>query len=273
MTKTEQLGQYPTPVWVAEALVEQYFSDLGAGDLVLEPSCGPGSFLEAIPATVPALGVEIDPELAETARRNTGREVITGDFTHVGLAIRPTAVIGNPPFRTRIIDRFLERAHGMLPEGGRVGFVLPAYCFQTASRVAGYARQWGIEQTMLPRNIYPGLQCPLCFAIFSKDRRRALVGFALYRETDAVKRLPADYQRLFAEPGQGSVWARVIEQALVELGGEGNLQAIYERIEGARPTPNPFWREQVRKVARRHFPRSAPGCYRLHRREESQTAA
>lgn len=81
---------------------------------------------------------------------------------------------------------------------------LAAY-FQTASRVERYASRWGMEQTLIPRNIFPDLHCPLCFSIFSKDRRRTLVGFALYHEAAAVQKLPERYRRVLSEPGQGSV--------------------------------------------------------------------
>ena len=45
---------------------------LSSSDLVVEPSCGAGAFLKAIPDEVPVVGVKIDPELAEIARQNTG---------------------------------------------------------------------------------------------------------------------------------------------------------------------------------------------------------
>src|SRR3546814_14682276 len=69
-----------TPLYAAERLVERHFPDLGAKDLVLEPSCGIGAFLRAIPATTSAIGVEIDPERAAIARQRSGRPVIPGDF-------------------------------------------------------------------------------------------------------------------------------------------------------------------------------------------------
>lgn len=61
------LCQFNTPVWVAQALVERHFPKLGTDDLVLEPSCGIGAFLQAIPAEVRAVGVEIDEALAHRA--------------------------------------------------------------------------------------------------------------------------------------------------------------------------------------------------------------
>lgn len=121
------LGQYPTPIWVAEHLVERYFPDLDNNDCVLEPTCGPGHFLQTIPVQVPAFGIEIDPTLTELARRRTGREIICGDALTIDPAIRPTVLVGNPPFQSEFIDRLLERAHEWLPAGGRAGFILPAY--------------------------------------------------------------------------------------------------------------------------------------------------
>ena len=260
------LGQYPTPVWVAEALVERHFHDLDSGDVVIEPSCGPGAFLSALPDGVPAIGVEIDAAVAEQARENTGRRVVVGDFLTVGLDVRPTAIIGNPPFNLEVIDGFLARAHQMLPEGGRVGFLLPAYAFQTAARVAGYADRWSLMQEMIPRNIFPGLKLPLVFALFSKDRRRTMVGFALYREATDVQRLPDPYREALSA-GSGPVWRRVVETALTRLGGEADVSSLYAEIEGHRPTRTQFWREKVRQTLRRYedqFHAVAPGRYALH---------
>ncbi|CAJ6619852.1 putative adenine-specific DNA methyltransferase [Burkholderia pseudomallei] len=249
--KVRELGQYPTRVWVAEAIVELFFSDLSSEDCVIEPACGPGAFLGAVPPHVPAIGVELDATIAEVARKETGRHVIVGDFRSVPLDHNPTVILGNPPFKLGVIDGFLNRAHAMLPEGGRVGFILPAYAFQTAARVAAYADQWSLEQQFLPRNIYDGLSLPLVFARFSKDRRRTLVGFALYREVADVQKLRAPYREALAA-GHGPVWARVVERALAQLGGEADLAQIYAEIEGKRPTRTQYWREQVRKVVRTH---------------------
>jgi site-specific DNA-methyltransferase (adenine-specific) len=264
MSPQKLLGQYPTPVWVAEALVERHFSNLDQSDCVYEPSCGPGAFLAAIPRKIPAFGVEIDAAIAEEARRNTGRPVITGDFRTVTLDCQPTAIIGNPPFNLKLVDGFLDRAHSLLPEGGRVGFILPTFAFQTASRVSRYSDQWSLAQEMLPRNIYPGLSKPLVFAIFSKDRKRTLVGFALYRETADIQQLPKAYREPMSA-SSGPVWRNVVDLALNKLGGEADLQSIYAEIEGTRPTKTAFWREQIRKTLRAYgewFESVAPGRYR-----------
>lgn len=248
-TKQKRLGQYPTPLWVAEALVERYFSDLDAGDCVVESGCGPGAFLRALPAHVNAIGVDIDPMMAAMARRETGRQVIVGDFATVPLNVRPTAIIGNPPFKMAVIDRFLDRCLNLLPEGGRAGYILPTYAFQTAERVARYSDHWSIMQEMIPRNIYPGLSLPLVFALFSKDRRRTMVGFALYREAADVQRMADPYRRILNDC-PGSMWQAVAAVALERLGGEADLQDIYGEIESHRPTRTKFWREQIRKTLR-----------------------
>jgi hypothetical protein len=60
-------SQYMTPEWAASELVERFFPSLSADDFVLEPTCGRGAFLKAIPDEVPAVGVELDPALAAVA--------------------------------------------------------------------------------------------------------------------------------------------------------------------------------------------------------------
>jgi site-specific DNA-methyltransferase (adenine-specific) len=268
MSRTKELGQYPTHQWAAEAIVESFFPELRAGHVALEPSCGPGAFLAAVPAGVEAIGVDVDPLMAAHARRNTGRRVLVGDFRTIELDFEPTHIIGNPPFNLKLIDGFLDRAHELLPQGGKAGFILPAYAFQTAGRVAGYADRWALSQSMIPRNLFPGLSLPLVFATFCKDRRRTLVGFALYRETAAVQKLPAAYREILAAVG-GPVWARVIRLAVERLGGEADLQDIYREIEGNRPTSTPFWREQIRKAIRT----PASGCAPVGRGRYALAAA
>lgn len=258
------LHQWLTPLWVAEALVERHFAGLGSGDLVLEPSCGHGAFLRALPQGVRALGIEIDPVSAERCRRETGRDVVVGDFRSVDLDLRPTAVLGNPPFDMEVVDAFLDRSHAILPDGGRVGFVLPAYAFQTASRVVRYAERWSLAQEMIPRNVFPGPRLPLVFALFGKDRRRTMVGFALYRETVEVNGMP-EGMREALRAGPGSPWGNAVAAALRALGGEAALGEIYEAVWPKRPTANPHWREKIRQTLNRSgmFRKIGEGTYAL----------
>lgn len=259
------LCQHFTPFWVAEALVERHFGDLDAGDTVLEPSCGTGAFLGAIPAHVQAVGVEIDPLVAERARRATGRRIIEGDFRTVALDLKPTAIIGNPPFRGPLIDQFIARCCELLPEHGRAGFILPAYAFRTSSRVMELLEHWSISQEMLPRSAFSyRMREPLMFALLSKDRRRSLVGFALYSEESDRQQLARPYREAIAK-ATGSAWRAVCRLALERLGGEAGLSQIYAELENNRPGRSTWWREKVRQTLRAYddFAAVETGRYRL----------
>lgn len=265
MKRNTELSQYFTPTWAAELLVKNFFPELNANSRVIEPSCGDGRFLMALPREVQAIGVDIDPSLAEEARRNSGREIVTGDFQTIDLPFRPTAIIGNPPFDSKIIDGFLERGYEEMDYGGKIGFILPVYLFQTASRVVGYSERFSLNQALLPRNMFEQMQKPLMFATFTKERSRNMVGFFLYEETHAVNQLEKRYRLMFVgNQSRASLWGEVVEQALIDLGGEAHLQDIYRVIEGKRPyTGNEFWKHQVRKIVQKTCIRTGPGCWRL----------
>lgn len=253
------LGQYPTPTWAAQAIVNTHLSDLTENDYLVEPSCGPGRFLQAFPDEVRVTGVEIDPELAQMARELTGRHVITGDFTTTELPDRPTVIIGNPPFATKTIEAFLDRAHYLLDRDGRVMFILPAYFFQTARRVVRYSEQWSMTQEMIPRNIYYGLKHPLTFATFRKDQKRMMIGFGLYHEMAYLQSLPKETREAMCDGP--ATWGELVAEAIERMGGEAHLREIYDYVAERRPTPNPHWREQVRKVCQTKARRTARGRY------------
>ncbi|OHU47343.1 DNA methyltransferase [Mycobacteroides chelonae] len=257
--EAERLGQFPTPAWAAAALVREHLPDLDVSDFVLEPTCGPGRFLAAIPAHVQALGVEIDPRLAQQARTLTGRQVIAGDFLSVDIPDTPTVVLGNPPFETRFIEQILDKAHSLLPTDGRVCFVLPAYFFQTARRVTRYSEHWSISQQIVPRNLYRGLKHPLVFAQFKKDQQRMLFGFLLFHELTFLQGLPKPVRE--AMDSGPVTWTSVVREAIGEHGGEASLAQIYEYVSSRRPTSNPAWREQVRKICQQRTRRLARGRY------------
>lgn len=254
------LGQFFTPAWAAEALVAEFFPDLCSSDLVLEPSCGFGSFLQSVPAHVPAIGVEIDPLLAIETARNTGRRVITGDFCSVDLPSGITALIGNPPFELQLFERLLARAAKIVPMEGRAGFVLPAYFFQTHGTVERFRREWAIRQQMLPRTLFPGLSKPLVFALFTRSTSRALFGFCLYDQAVQFDQLAQDAQRILTAVAlRRSSWRALVENVLGGFGGCASLQDIYHAVAPRRPTGNPWWKEQIRKVLQQHFTRTSTG--------------
>lgn len=256
------LDQWMTPDWAAAELVDRYFGDLTMYDQVLEPSCGDGAFLRALPSHVPVVGVEIDPALAAIARVTSGRQVMVGNFLTADISCVPALILGNPPFRNSIVRAFLNRAWNLLPTGGRCAFVLPSYTFQTASAVVDLQERWGIRQDMLPRNLFERLRLPLCFAQFVKERHGRLIGFALYGEAHAVNRLHRRYRALLAA-GERSAWVAVARAALEELGGCADLAAIYREVEGCRPTTNRFWQAKIRQVVQRIAVRVGPGRWAL----------
>lgn len=256
------LSQYMTPFWFAEALVARDFAHLTERDVVLEPTCGTGAFLRAIPAHVPAYGIEIDQALAERCRRETGRPVECGDIRTVQLHMRPTAVIGNPPYEAKLIEQMLGRFRDVLPHDGMVGFLLPAYFLQAAKSVMRYSRLWGIETQLVPRSIYPRLSKPLVWTLFRKGRAGTLVGLAFYEEVTDVAGIPQRFRELLRDC-TGHTWREVVTMALIELGGEASLEALYQRIAPRRPTGNPWWKEKVRQQTQAIAQRTAHGRWRI----------
>jgi adenine-specific DNA-methyltransferase len=267
-TLKKDLHQWFTPSWAAEQIIEQEFSWLPSGARVVEPSCGDAAFLCAMPEILDAYGVEIDPLAAARARAASGRPVILGDFLSVDLSHlgKVQAIIGNPPFQADLIAGFLDRSAQLLADGGRAGFILPAYILQTSSKVERMATKFSISQKMLPRNLFPGLKLPLVFATFTKDRERSLHGFLLYREAQEIRAIEKRWQKevVGARDTRGT-WFGVVQKVLTALGGEADLEQVYRAIQPLRPTSNEHWMAQVRKVVQhpRRFQRTGPARYRL----------
>lgn len=254
------LEQWLTPAWVAEALLERHFADLGPEDLVIEPGCGTGRWMRVLARLFPwtrVLGVEIDARLAEHAR-NAGCEVVVGDYGTVPLPA-PTAIVGNWPFGIKTFERFLERSHRLLPQEGRCGVLTSVHSFQTSSRVLRYAEHWSIETELLPRDMFPNIESGLVFAMFRKERRRRLIGLGLYDETGAARALLAPYRAVTDE--QPTTWRAAVESALERLGGCATLELIY--AETTKPTGNQWWKEKIRQVLQRYAVRLDDGVWGL----------
>ncbi|GAB0154395.1 hypothetical protein MnBA_37950 [Marinobacterium sp. BA1] len=256
-------GQVFTPRWFSDLIIRREYGWLGREHCVVEPTCGTGSFLQAIPSHVSAIGVEIDPVLAARAKAATPHRVIQGDFRTVELPGEVDLVIGNPPFCMDFVDDLLERSWELLRHEGQVALILPAYTWQTANRVCRYAKKWSISSASIPRNIFTQLKQPLVWARFIKDDARTLVGFMFYEEVNAVNCLPEKYRQIFISQDSAPLWPRVVEEALVDLGGEGDLSEIYRIVEGRKPTENTHWRAQIRKVLQTHFHKVSSGRYSL----------
>ncbi|WP_371438332.1 TRM11 family methyltransferase [Polaromonas sp.] len=264
----QNLDQWFTPAWAAEAIVDQEFGWLKDGDEVVEPSCGDGAFLCALPLGVNVLGVEIDPVMAEKARANSGRRVIVGNFLEVPIEDlgNPAAIIGNPPFNATLVAAFLDRSGEILREGGKAGLILPAYILQTSSKVEQLSTKFSIKQELLPRNLFPRLKLPLVFATFTKERHRRLFGFMLYREAQEIRAIDKCWKAVVTEGrDRRGAWYPVVREILAALGGEASLENVYMAIQSKRPTENCHWKAKVRQVLQNtsRFERTAPGRYSL----------
>lgn len=239
-------GQYMTPAYAARQLWEELFGDATERDIVVEPTCGDGRMLSAVPSWIEARGYEIDPVLADLARTRTGRPVVTGDFLGATLPPRVTIAWGNPPFRAGFVDQMLEKLVDSMPDGGRAGFIVPAYFLQSPSRVLRWNRSWTIAADLLPRTLWPRLMRPIVFATFTKDPSPVLRGLRLYVECDLATSVKKPIREQLVS-GSGR-WSEAVASALRELGGRANLPAIYATMLSRRPTENQHWREKVRQV-------------------------
>lgn len=259
------LHQFFTPEWAAQELVDAFFGDLNASDLVLEPTCGKGSFLKAIPSAVRAIGIEIDPELAVIAQEETGRPVLVGDFREIELPEQPTCIIGNPPFQMGLLDQLLDKARLWLPNNGRCGLILSAYMVQTPNTVLRWNDHWSLDQRILPRTLFPRAIRPLIFLMFTKDPlKRMMGGFALYKEASEINDLAGGAKLLLVHGNPlKNCWRSVVEWGLRKLGGRGHVRELYQVIESKRPSDNRWWQEKIRQTLQRHFTSVERGIWEL----------
>jgi predicted RNA methylase len=262
--RQKELGQYMTPAWAARELFEAHFSDMGMADCGLEPTCGDGRMLQAIPDHVPAFGFEIDPDLATKARARTGRQVIVGDVLTADLPHRFNFVFGNPPFKSDFMHRLLDRIHTRMEDGCRCGLIVPAYFMQSPSTVVRWNRVWTIHSELLPRTLFPRARLPLIFALFTKDPVPSFRGMRLFLEAYSMEDLNPEFREEM-NSGRG-LWRGVVFQALQRLGGRAHLKDIYHVVGRNRPTKNEWWREKVRQTLQRAgcFSAQGAGVWSIH---------
>lgn len=265
MKRDELLNQYFTPVWAAEQIIARYYPNLTKADVVFDVGCGDGRFLMSLPGHVAAYGFELDSALAQQARINSNRPVFEGCFTETPFPEKPTVCIGNPPYDMGLVNGFLSRAYETMDYGGKCGFILPVYFFQTADTVIEYMRSWSLSYDLLPRNMFEGMSKPVMFAQFLKERTAASVGFFLYDETSEIQKLKKKYRVMFmGNESSTHLWGSVIDKALAALGGQASLQDIYLEIEGVRPTSTKHWKAQIRKVLQQFYQRVGDAIWSFH---------
>lgn len=269
MNNQKSLSQFFTPAWAAQLLFNKHFPYLTQKDLVWEPTCGTGACLAAIPAHIPAVGTEIDPTLIPLAIANTSRPIYQGDFRSVTFPelSRVTAIFGNPPFSCDLFEQFLHRCTTILKKDNKAAFILPAYFFQTSATLLRFARKWDIHQEMIPRDLFKGcgvLSKPLIFASFIRNDFPKLFGFTLYQELRDINGLNAEARESVSKKVSRSVWKDLVIENVKAAGGTVSLQELYERVQGKRPTENPFWKDQIRKVIQQSpFVRVGEAKYQL----------
>lgn len=241
------LDQHFTPFWAAEELVADALRQMGSV-AVVEPSCGTGSFLAAIPRNCPAFGVDIDPRVIPAAIANSGREVLLGDFRTVDLGERQAElVIGNPPFETEIIDGFLDRAHAILPDGGLVAMILPASVFGS-NRVTRWGGRFSLDVNIIPRRLFGRIRDPLVWAKLRKGAPRTFLGLMLFAEQRDIEEMRPAIRRALERPG---TWRSAVRMALEALGGEAALGSIYDMILPERRVSR-HWQPKVRQILQLH---------------------
>lgn len=257
------LDQWFTPCWAAEELAADVLA--GMGDVaVLEPSCGAGHFLSAIPPTNEAYGVDVDPVMAAHARRLTGREVIVGDFTRVGLPdVEFGVILGNPPFGSGLVDAFVRRCHDILPDEGRAAFILPAHLFSTTARVSPWSEMFSLDVRLIPRSLFPRISLSLVWARFTKTKDRTVSGLILFDRQQDVETMSRETRLRLHAPG---TWREAVHHALEALNGEATLKEIYLALEPRRPSGNRWWRDKCRQVLGQHFERVDDTRWRLPER-------
>ncbi len=134
----ENLGQYFTPSHIVQQMIE-LIENKG---VILEPSCGPGAFLNQLPET--AIGIELDKSIAHS------KAIIMDYFDYKDSA---DTIIGNPPYvryqdiysatqlklptgfdnRSNLYLFFIEHSMNLLNDGGELIFIVPRDFIKTTS--------------------------------------------------------------------------------------------------------------------------------------------
>lgn len=122
---SKDLQYYPTPRKVVDRILSEIY--IKSDELVLEPSCGCGRFLDGLKERFPSckvIGVEVDAGRVEEARKK-GHSVFHANFLEMEPARVYDRVIMNPPFYGKHYAKHVEHALKFLKEDGVLYAVLP----------------------------------------------------------------------------------------------------------------------------------------------------
>lgn len=120
----KDLQYYPTPVALAESVVDELYGIKGAR--VLEPQCGCGRIMIALrKAGANVSGIEVDPRrVAEACAK--GLHVLLANFLETVPTPIYDHVVMNPPFYGRHYIKHVEHARKFLKPDGKLTAILPA---------------------------------------------------------------------------------------------------------------------------------------------------
>lgn len=112
---------YETPAWCTKRLLKILY----VSGYILEPCNGLGAISKILPI-MPAIRVDIDPKMEYDVCDNF-LTMYFGDnkFDHI---------ITNPPFKTNGSGEFVERAMGLLNDGGVASFLMRLLFLESARR-------------------------------------------------------------------------------------------------------------------------------------------
>ena len=120
---SKDLQYYPTPVDVVERVLSKCY--IKEGQLVLEPSCGCGRFMDGLKGTgAKVFGIEADENRAALARKK-GHTVMTRNFLDFPATGDFDWVIMNPPFYGKHYADHVNHALKFLKVGGCLKAILP----------------------------------------------------------------------------------------------------------------------------------------------------
>ena len=134
----ENLGQFFTPPHI----VTQMVNLIENKGVIIEPSCGPGAFLEQLPAST--IGIELDKTIAHP-------NALIMDY--FDCTIKADTIIGNPPYvryqdihpitvpklpkgfdnRSNLYLFFIEHSINLLKDNGELIFIVPRDFIKTTS--------------------------------------------------------------------------------------------------------------------------------------------
>lgn len=134
----EVLGQFYTPDRIVDLMISLIQND----GIIVEPSCGPGAFLNKLPEKT--IGIELDPKVAHS------KAIIMDYFDYTETA---DTIIGNPPYvryqdilpstksklsnnfdnRSNLYLFFIEHSIDLLNDNGELIFIVPRDFIKTTS--------------------------------------------------------------------------------------------------------------------------------------------